>query len=135
MLFPELVDAIFQVLFIHTNIKDMQLRRSSKYTSLVIRFSLAGLLIVLTLTYALANKETHKSSETEPSLVAMTEFEFTQKVLEMNTQNRPIKLQNRDWQLNNSERNYPEGFVIHQIYFLSREMEKPKPRLKFLNKK
>jgi hypothetical protein len=113
----------------------MQLRRSSKYTSFVIRFSLAGLLIVLTFAYALANEEPQKSSETKPAPEAMTEFEFTQKVLEMDTQNRPINLQNSDWQLKNSDLNYPEGFVIHQIFFLPGEMEKPKPRLKFLNQK
>jgi hypothetical protein len=113
----------------------MQLRRSSKYTSFIIRFSLAGLLIVLTFAYALANKEPQNSSETEPSPVVMTEFEFKQKVLEMDTQKSPIKLQSKDLQLNNSDLNYPEGFVIHQIFFLSGEMEKPKPRLKFLNQK
>jgi hypothetical protein len=128
------VESLSQVLFIHTNFKDMQLRRSSKYTSFVIRFSLAGLLIVLTFAYALANEEPQKSVEAEPAQVAMTEFEFTQKVLEMDRHTKPINLQNRDWQLNNSEQNYPEGFIIHQIFFLSGDMEKPKPRLKFLNK-
>lgn len=111
----------------------MQLRRSSKYTSFIIRFSLAGLLIVLTFAYALANEDPQKSSETERAPLAMTEFEFTQKVLEMDAQIKPINLQTKNWPLNSSDLNYPEGFVIHQIFFLSEEMDKPKPRLKFLN--
>jgi hypothetical protein len=113
----------------------MQLGRSSKYTSFIIRFSLVGLILVLTLTYALANENNQEPAEPETSPVVMTEFEFTQKVLEMDTKNSSVKLQNRDWKLNSSELHFPEGFVIHQIFFVSGKMEKPKPRLKFLNEK